>query len=52
MSASKMRTYAEDGDFDNFKQGVPTRNKKDIENLYKDIRKGMGIVEETMLLYG
>ena len=51
MSASKMRAYAEDGDFDNFKQGVPTRNKKDIENLYKDIRKGMGIVEETMPWY-
>ena len=51
MSASKLRGYAEADDFDNFKKGVPTKNKKDIENLYKDIRKGMGIVEETMPWY-
>ena len=48
MSASKLRALAEQGDFETFSKGVPTKNKKDIENLYKDIRKGMGIVEETM----
>ena len=48
MSASKLRALAEQGDFEAFSKGVPTRNKKDIENLYKDIRKGMGIVESTL----
>jgi predicted kinase len=51
MSASKLRALAEQGDFEAFSKGVPTRNKKDIENLYKDIRKGMGIVESTLPVY-
>ena len=45
MSASKMRKAAMDGDFDSFKQGVPA-NFKDVEKLYKDVRKSMGIREE------
>jgi len=49
MSASKMRAYAEKGDFDNFKQGVPVPRFADA--LYKDVRKGMGITEETMPKY-
>ncbi len=48
MSASKLRALAEQGDFKAFAQGVPTRNKKDIEQLYKDIRRGMGIVESSL----
>jgi predicted kinase len=48
MSASKLRALAEVGDFKAFAQGVPTRNKKDIEQLYKDIRRGMGIVESSL----
>jgi len=51
MSASKMRAYAEDGDFDNFKQGVPTKNKGLVQKLYNDIRKGMGIAESTLPHY-
>ena len=51
MSASKLRGYAEKGDFENFSQGVPTRNKRDKELLYKDIRKGMGIAEGTLPHY-
>ena len=51
MSASKMRAYAEDGDFDNFKQGVPSKNKRDQEALYKAIRKGMGINEGVLPTY-
>tara|TARA_Y100000385_G_scaffold37347_1_gene34820 strand:- start:2644 stop:3927 length:1284 start_codon:yes stop_codon:yes gene_type:complete len=51
MSASKMRAYAEKGDFDNFKLGVPSRKNKDKEQLYKDIRKGMGIAEGTLPAY-
>tara|TARA_X000000950_G_scaffold288421_1_gene405106 strand:- start:7003 stop:8247 length:1245 start_codon:yes stop_codon:yes gene_type:complete len=48
MSASKMRAYAETGDLKNFSLGVPSRNKRDIEQLYKDVRKGMGIIESTL----
>ena len=48
MSASKLRAYAEQGDFDNFKVGVPSKNASDIQRLYKDIRKGMGIMESTL----
>jgi predicted kinase len=51
MSASKMRAYAEKGDFDNFKLGVPSKKNKDKEQLYKDIRKGMGIAEGTLPAY-
>jgi len=51
MSASKLRGYAEAGDFDNFKLGVPTKNKGLIQKLYNDIRKGMGIAESTLPHY-
>ena len=44
MSASKMRT-ATDGDLESFKQGVPS-GFKDVEKLYRDVRKSMGIREE------
>ena len=47
MSASKMRAAAEQGDFDSFKQGVA--NKQIADKLYKDVRKGMGINEDTHL---
>ena len=47
MSASKMRAAAEQGDFDSFKQGVA--NKQFADKLYKDVRKGMGINEDTHL---
>ena len=47
MSASKMRTAAEQGDFNTFKQGVA--NKQFADKLYKDVRKGMGINEDTHL---
>jgi hypothetical protein len=51
MSASKMRQYAEDGDFDNFKQGVPKSGAKHAEKLYKAVRKGMGINEGNLPHY-
>ena len=46
MSASKMRGYAEAGDYNSFKKGVPTRNDRIKQALYKDVRKGLGISEE------
>ena len=51
MSASKLRGYAEAGDFDNFKLGVPTKSAGLLKNIYNDIRKGMGIVESKLPSY-
>ena len=51
MSASKMREFAEKGDFESFKDGVPSTGKRFAEKLYKQIRKGMGIAEGTLPHY-
>ena len=51
MSASKMRAAAEEGDFESFKDGVASKNLKDQELLYKEVRKGMDIIEETLPNY-
>jgi predicted kinase len=51
MSASKMRQYAEDGDFDNFKDGVPSTNKTQQKQLYNAVRRGMGLTEGTLPFY-
>ena len=45
MSASKMRAAASQGDYDSFKQGLPTSFKDGVK-LYNDVRKHMGIREE------
>ena len=45
MSASKMRFAAADGNFDTFSQGLPS-GFKDAKNIYRDVRKYMGIREE------
>jgi len=45
MSASKMRQAASDGDFQSFEMGVPSSFAQRKE-LYRDVRKGMGIREE------
>lgn len=48
MSASKMRQFASDNDFTSFSQGLPTSmNTKDSKKLFNDVRKGMGLKEET-----
>jgi len=49
MSASKMRAAAERGDFDAFKDGVA--DKKHAGKLFKDVRKGMGIMEGNLPEY-
>ena len=51
MSASKMRKAAEEGDYDSFKLGVPSKMMTDQALLYKEVRKGMSIKEETMPNY-
>ena len=51
MSASKMRALASEDDFDAFVDGVPSKNKRIAQSLYKDVRTGMGIKEETVPWY-
>lgn len=46
MSASKMRAAAEAGDFASFEKGVPSRTL--AKQLYNDVRRGMGIMEDTL----
>lgn len=50
MSASKMREFAEKGDFESFKEGVPKTGQRFAQKLYKDIRKGMGLTEDLQHL--
>jgi len=48
MSASKMREHAKSGDFNSFKQGVPSHvPEKHARELFRDVRKGMGLNEDT-----
>ena len=51
MSASKMRQYAEDGNYEEFAKGVPSSNSGAKKQLYKAVRKGMGIAEGTLPHY-
>ena len=46
MSASKMRAAAADNDLVAFSRGLPPRYR-DAEGLMNDVRKGMGLKEET-----
>lgn len=44
ISASKMRLYAKNNDFTNFKRGLPT-GYRGAKELFKDVRAGMQIKE-------
>ena len=47
MSASKMREHAKNGDFNSFRQGVPSHvPEKHARELFRDVRKGMGLNED------
>ena len=46
-----MRALASDGDFESFQDGVPSKNKRMAQSLYKDVRVGMGIKEEHIPWY-
>ena len=61
MSASKMRKHASEGNYKEFKKGVPSHvSDEHSKELYRDVRHGMGIHEslnidssfETMLNEG
>lgn len=48
MSASKQRENASKNDFVTFSQGVPkSMSNADARKLFNDVRKGMGLKEET-----
>ena len=48
MSASKQRANATNNDFVAFSQGVPkSMSNADARKLFNDVRKGMGLKEET-----
>lgn len=44
ISASKMRLYAKNNDFTNFKRGLPT-GYRGAKQLFKDVREGMELKE-------
>ena len=47
MSASKMREHATNNNYNEFKKGVPsTMSDAHAKQMYKDVRKGMGIKED------
>jgi len=47
MSASKMREHAKSGDFNSFRQGVPSHVPDNhARALFRDVRKGMGLNED------
>jgi predicted kinase len=48
MSASKMREHAQNGDFNTFRQGIPSHvPDKHAKELFRDVRKGLGINEDV-----
>lgn len=46
MSASKLRAFAKNGDFENFAKGVPA-DETTAKNLYAAVRKGIGILDSV-----
>lgn len=50
MSASKMRSHAGSGSFDDFRQGIPKHvPEHHAKELFRDVRKGMSIKESLDL---
>ena len=49
ISASKVRDYVKNNNFDMFKKSIPNLTQSDIVKLFNDLRKGMGlpVKEET-----
>ena len=46
MSASKMREHAQNNNFNEFKQGIPSHvPEKHAKELFRDVRRGMGLNE-------
>jgi hypothetical protein len=51
MSASKMRKHASEGNYKEFKKGVPEHvSEKHSKEMYDDVRKGLGIRESLSFM--
>lgn len=46
MSASKLRSFAAEGNLEEFKKGLPNKIKSMAKEIYSEIRMNMGIREE------
>ena len=46
MSASKMRKFAAEDNWAEFKKGSPLKSEKDTKDMYNAVRKGLKIAEE------
>lgn len=44
MSASKMREFAKNNDFESFAKGIPSQDVELIQAIYGSVREGMGLV--------
>ena len=49
MSASKMRALASEGDKESFSKGLPSKVKRDADEIYDMVRGGMKLSEEVEL---
>lgn len=49
MSASKLRGIAVEGNFAEFRKGLPKRLQVDAKKVYDAVRKGMGLSEEFVV---
>lgn len=44
VSASKMREFAKNNDFESFAKGIPSQDVELIQAIYGSVREGMGLV--------
>jgi hypothetical protein len=48
MSASKLRSFAASGNFDEFKKGLPSALRSIAKTIYMELRTNMGLEEEIV----
>ncbi len=48
MSASKLRALAAEGNFNEFKKGIPKKLASSTDEIFKELRSNMGIEEEAL----
>jgi nicotinamide mononucleotide adenylyltransferase len=49
MSASKLRSLVTEGNFEEFKKGLPTRLRRDADKMYDELRTNMGLSEDLVV---
>lgn len=48
ISASKMRKFAEEGNFEDFKKGLPRKLASQAKEIYDNVRSGLNLSEEYL----